>query len=106
MTKTSAAQIRATEKYQRSRSKALTVRFYPGTMDIYDHIKAQPCIAEYIGRLVREDMKVESRKSKVARVESRESRKSRKPRKSHKKSPPRVGGLFRYAESEVEVGSS
>ena len=50
------AQKRANRKYQKEKMKQLVIRFSPNEMDLHDHIKAQPNIAGYIKRLVREDM--------------------------------------------------
>lgn len=55
-TMTSDAQKRANLKYQKEKTKQISVRFSPQEMDVYEHIKSQPNIAGYIKRLVREDM--------------------------------------------------
>lgn len=50
------AQRRATERYRRKNTKQVIVRFYPGDMDLYEHLRAQPNMAGYVKRLIREDM--------------------------------------------------
>lgn len=50
------AQKRASAKYQKEKTKTLTIRFGVNDMDLFDFIKSQPNIAQYIKGLVREDM--------------------------------------------------
>lgn len=53
---TSDAQKRASAKYQKEKTKLLSVRFSPLEMDMLDYIKSQPNISQYIKGLVRADM--------------------------------------------------
>lgn len=53
---TSEAQRRANLKYQKEKTRQVSIRFSPNEMDLFEHIKSQPNIAGYIKRLVREDM--------------------------------------------------
>ena len=50
------AQRRATERYRRKSTKQVIVRFYPGDMELYEHLRSQPNMAGYVKRLIREDM--------------------------------------------------
>ena len=52
----SEAQKRANEKYRKENVKQISVRFYPGEQDLFEHVKAQENIAGYIKQLVRQDM--------------------------------------------------
>lgn len=52
----SESQKRATAKYQREKSKAVTIRFFPSDMDLYEHLKSQPNQAGYVKELIRRDM--------------------------------------------------
>ena len=53
---TSEAQKRANLKYQKEKTRQVSIRFSPNEMDLFEHIKSQPNIAGYIKRLVRDDM--------------------------------------------------
>jgi hypothetical protein len=57
--KTSAAQLRAAQKYKREKVKRITVDFSPAEADLWDHLQAQGKKQTYIKNLIREDMKKE-----------------------------------------------
>ena len=54
--KTSAAQLRAAQKYKREKTKRITVDFYPAESDLWEHIQQQPNKQGYIKGLIRADM--------------------------------------------------
>lgn len=54
--KTSAAQLRATQKYKREKVKRITVDFSPAECDLWDHIQKQPKKQTYIKNLIRAAM--------------------------------------------------
>lgn len=55
-TKTSAAQLRAAQKYKREKVKRLTVEFSPAEAELWEYIQNQPKKQTYIKRLIRADM--------------------------------------------------
>lgn len=55
--KTSAAQLRAAQKYKREKVKRITVDFSPAESDLWEHIQGQPNKQGYIKSLIRADMK-------------------------------------------------
>lgn len=54
--KTSAAQLRAAQKYKREKVNRITVDFYPADADIWEHIQNQPKKQTYIKDLIRKDL--------------------------------------------------
>ena len=54
--KTSAAQLRAAQKYKREKVKRITVDFSPAEADLFEHISNQPNKQGYIKGLIRADM--------------------------------------------------
>lgn len=50
------AQKRAVSKYKREKTHAFTLRFFPADDELWEHLQQQPRKAEYIKRLIREDM--------------------------------------------------
>ena len=50
------AQKRATAKYVKERTHQFLVRFFPADEELWEHLQRQPRKAEYIKRLIREDM--------------------------------------------------
>lgn len=50
------AQKRATAKYVKERTHQFLVRFFPADEELWSHLQRQPRKAEYIKRLIREDM--------------------------------------------------
>ena len=54
--KTSAAQLRAAQKYKRENVKRITVDFSPAEADLWEHIQGQPNKQGYIKSLIRADM--------------------------------------------------
>lgn len=54
--KTSAAQLRAAQKYKREKVKRITVDFYPADADIWEHIQNQPKKQTYIKDLIWADI--------------------------------------------------
>lgn len=54
--KTSAAQLRAAQKYKQEKIKRITVDFSPKEADLWDHIQEQPNKQGYIKGLIRADM--------------------------------------------------
>ena len=50
------AQKRATAKYVKDKTRQFLVRFFPADADLWEHLQRQPRKAEYIKRLIREDM--------------------------------------------------
>lgn len=55
-TKTSAAQLRATQKYRREKIKRITLDFSPVDADLWEYIQQQPNKQGYIKSLIRADM--------------------------------------------------
>ena len=55
--KTSAAQLRAAQKYKREKVKRITVDFSPAEQEMWQHIQSQPKKQTYIKDLIRKDMK-------------------------------------------------
>lgn len=53
----SEAQKRASAKYQKNNVKQVAISFYPGDMELYEWVKSQPRISEYMRNLIREDMR-------------------------------------------------
>lgn len=54
--KTSAAQLRAAQKYKREKVKRITVEFSPAESDIWNRVNNQPKKQTYIKGLIRADM--------------------------------------------------
>jgi hypothetical protein len=54
--KTSAAQLRAAQKYKREKVKRITVDFSPTESGLWKHIQGQPNKQGYIKGLIRTDM--------------------------------------------------
>lgn len=54
--KTSAAQLRANQKYKQEKIKRITVDFSPKEADLWDHVQQQPNKQGYIKSLIRADM--------------------------------------------------
>lgn len=54
--KTSAAQLRAAQKYKREKVKRITVDFSPAESDLWEHLQGQPNKQGYIKGLIRADM--------------------------------------------------
>ena len=54
--KTSAAQLRAAQKYKQEKIKRITVDFYPKESELWDHVQGQPNKQGYIKGLIRADM--------------------------------------------------
>lgn len=54
--KTSAAQLRAAQKYKRAKVKRITVDFSPAESDLWEQVSKQPNKQGYIKRLIRADM--------------------------------------------------
>lgn len=54
--KTSAAQLRAAQKYKQEKIKRITVDFSPKEADLWDHVQQQPKKQTYIKALIRADM--------------------------------------------------
>ena len=54
--KTSAAQLRAVQKYKREKVKRINLEFSPAEADLWDHINSQPKKQTYIKALIRADM--------------------------------------------------
>lgn len=54
--KTSAAQLRAAQKYKQEKIKRITVDFSPKEADLWDHVQGQPNKQGYIKGLIRADM--------------------------------------------------
>ena len=52
----SESQKRATAKYQKEKTRSVTIRFLPSDMDLYEFLKSQPNQAGYIKELIRRDM--------------------------------------------------
>ena len=50
------AQKRADAKYKKEKTKQIAFRFFPKEQDIYEHLCRQENKAQYIKRLIREDM--------------------------------------------------
>lgn len=53
--KTSAAQLRAAQKYKREKVKRITVDFSPTEADLWEHLQAQGKKQTYIKNLIRAD---------------------------------------------------
>ena len=54
--KTSAAQLRAAQKYRREKVKRMTFEFYPSEADLIAQVESQPNKQGYIKSLIRADM--------------------------------------------------
>lgn len=54
--KTSAAQLRAAQKYKKANIKRITLEFSPVEADLWEHISSQPKKQTYIKSLIRADM--------------------------------------------------
>jgi hypothetical protein len=54
--KTSAAQLRAAQKYKRENIKRITLEFSPKEAEQWEHIQQQPNKQGYIKGLIRADM--------------------------------------------------
>lgn len=54
-TKRYESQKRAELKYQKEKTKTLTVRFFPSDMELLDYIKSHDNATKYIKDLVREE---------------------------------------------------
>ena len=54
--KTSAAQLRAAQKYKREKIKRITVDFSPAEADLWDQVSKQPNKQGYIKGLIRADL--------------------------------------------------
>ena len=54
--KTSAAQLRAAQKYKREKVKRITVDFSPVEAELWEHLNSQPKKQTYIKGLIRADM--------------------------------------------------
>ena len=54
--KTSAAQLRAAQKYKREKIKRITVDFSPAEAELWEHIQNQPKKQTYIKDLIRADI--------------------------------------------------
>lgn len=54
--KTSAAQLRAAQKYKREKVKRITVDFSPAESDLWDRVSGQPNKQGYIKGLIRADI--------------------------------------------------
>lgn len=54
--KTSAAQLRAAQKYKKANIKRITVDFSPAEAELWEHIQGQPNKQGYIKGLIRADM--------------------------------------------------
>ncbi len=50
------AQKRADAKYKREKTHQLAIRFFPKDEPLWEYLQRQPRKAEYIKRLIREDM--------------------------------------------------
>ena len=53
--KTSAAQLRAAQKYKREKLNRITIDFSPAESDLWDYIQRQPKKQTYIKQLIREN---------------------------------------------------
>jgi len=54
--KTSAAQLRAAQKYKREKIKRITVDFSPAEAEMWEHLNRQPKKQTYIKDLIRADI--------------------------------------------------
>ena len=54
--KTSAAQLRAAQKYKREKVKRINLEFSPAESELWEHIQGQPNKQGYIKGLIRADM--------------------------------------------------
>ena len=54
--KTSAAQLRAAQKYKKGNIKRITVDFSPVESDLWEHLQNQPKKQTYIKALIRADL--------------------------------------------------
>ena len=54
--KTSAAQLRAAQKYKREKVKRVYLEFSPAEADLFDQVSKQPNKQGYIKSLIRADM--------------------------------------------------
>ena len=52
----SEAQKRADAKYKKEKTHQLAIRFFPKDEELWNHLQKQPRKAEYIKRLIRDDM--------------------------------------------------
>ena len=50
------AKKRAINKYKRERCRTFTLRFFPADMGLYEHLRSQPRMAEYVKGLIRDDI--------------------------------------------------
>ena len=50
------AQRRANLKYKSAKVRQVNLKFFPKDQDAYEHLKKQPKMAEYLIRLIRQDM--------------------------------------------------
>ena len=51
------AQKRASAKYKREKTHQLAIRFFPKDERLWEHLQKQPRKAEYVKRLIDQDMK-------------------------------------------------
>jgi hypothetical protein len=54
--KTSAAQLRAAQKYKREKVKRITIDFSPAEAELWEHIQKQPKKQTYVKELIKADM--------------------------------------------------
>ena len=54
----SESQKRATAKYQKEKTKSVSIRFLPSDMELFYWLKSQPNQAGYIKELIRKDMEL------------------------------------------------
>ncbi len=52
----SEAQKRATARYQKAKVKAVTIKFYPAEMQLWEHLQTQENKQGYIKDLIRQDV--------------------------------------------------
>ncbi len=50
------AQLEAAARYNRTKTKAVTVRFCPGDMRLYEYLRAKGNASGYLKRLLAQDM--------------------------------------------------
>ena len=50
------AQKRAEAKYKKESTHPFTMRFFPADEELWQHLQKQPRKAEYVKRLIRQDM--------------------------------------------------
>ena len=53
------AQKRAAAKYKREKTHSFSLRFFPADEELWEHLQRQARKAEYLKRLIREDMEGE-----------------------------------------------